>query len=62
MRTGEQAIRDLLDTWWNATTEEDVDTLLGMMADDVLYLTPGQEPFGKREFERTACASRAAIR
>src|SRR5918996_5068089 len=54
MGSDEQAIRDLLDSWWKATTDGDVDGLLAMMADDVLYLTPGQEPFGRREFEQAA--------
>ena len=54
MHDDEQKIRDLLDTWWRATEDGDVDTILGLMADDVVFLTPGQEPFGKKEFEEAA--------
>jgi ketosteroid isomerase-like protein len=30
----ERGIRDLFDKWWEATRANDVDTLLGLMADD----------------------------
>jgi uncharacterized protein (TIGR02246 family) len=50
----EHKIRDLLDVWWQATRADDVDTVLELMADDVVFLTPGQEPFGKAAFEQSA--------
>jgi uncharacterized protein (TIGR02246 family) len=50
----EQAIRQLLDAWWEATRSDDVDAVLALMADDVVFLTPGQEPFGKKGFEESA--------
>jgi uncharacterized protein (TIGR02246 family) len=50
----ERETRELFDNWWEATRANDVDTLLGLMADDVKFLTAGNEPFGKQEFERTA--------
>jgi uncharacterized protein (TIGR02246 family) len=50
----ERAIRELVDTWARATETNDIDTVLGLMADDVLFLTPGSEPFGKEEFENAA--------
>ena len=52
MDADERQIRELLDTWWRATKTDDVDTVLDLMADDVMFLTPGQEPFGKIEFEK----------
>jgi uncharacterized protein (TIGR02246 family) len=51
MNEDEQAIRDLVDTWLAATKAGDLDTVLGLMADDVVFTVPGQEPFGKEIFE-----------
>ena len=45
--TDEQAIRDLISTWMRATREGDLATVLNLMADDVIFMVPGQEPFGK---------------
>ena len=33
-----------------ATKNGDLDTVLGLMADDVVFMVPGQEPFGKEAF------------
>lgn len=46
----EQAIRELVDTWLAASKEGDLATVLCLMADDVVFMVPGQEPFGKAEF------------
>jgi len=46
----EQAIRELVDTWLDASKKQDLTTLLGLLDDDVLFITPGREPFGKEEF------------
>lgn len=46
----EQAIRELVDTWLAASKAGDTKTLNSLMADDVLFITPGQEPFGKEQF------------
>ena len=51
MRTDEQAIRDLIATWLRATAAGDLPQVLKLMADDVVFLTLGQEPFGRKEFE-----------
>lgn len=51
MQDEERKIRGLLDAWWRATEAGDVDAVLALMADDVVFLTPGGEPFGKAEFE-----------
>jgi uncharacterized protein (TIGR02246 family) len=52
MNADERKIRELLDAWWHATRTGGADAVLDLMTDDVLFLTPGQEPFGKTEFER----------
>ena len=46
----EQAIREMVDNWLEASKKHDVPTLLSLLDDDVLFITPGQEPFGKEEF------------
>jgi uncharacterized protein (TIGR02246 family) len=50
----ERAIRDLVATWMNASETGDVDTVLSLMADDVIFMVPGREPFGKDAFRATA--------
>ncbi|PWU09441.1 MAG: DUF4440 domain-containing protein [Verrucomicrobia bacterium] len=50
MNNDEQAIRELVSNWLDATKRGDVDTVLGLMADDVVFMVPGQEPFGKEAF------------
>jgi uncharacterized protein (TIGR02246 family) len=51
MTDDERAIRELVETWMTASKAGDTATVLGLMADDVLFMTPGREPFGKAEFE-----------
>jgi uncharacterized protein (TIGR02246 family) len=50
MTDDERAIRELVSTWMKATERGDLNTVLSFMADDVLFMVPGQEPFGKTEF------------
>ena len=50
MTSDEQAIRDLVATWMDASRSGDLDTVLALMADDVVFLVPGRPPFGKDEF------------
>ena len=59
MNTDEQAIRDLVARWHRATAAGDVDTVLGLMADDVVFLVPGQPPMkGRSSLE---CGLRALL-
>ena len=46
----EQAIREMVDNWLEASKKHDLPTLLTLLDDDVLFITPGQEPFGKEQF------------
>jgi uncharacterized protein (TIGR02246 family) len=46
----EQQIRQLVDTWLEASKRGDLPTMLNLLADDVLFITPGKEPFGKEAF------------
>lgn len=50
MTDDERAIRGVVDTWFAASKSGDVPTVLGLMTDDVVFMVPGQPPFGKQEF------------
>jgi len=50
MSADEQQIRDLVATWMSATRAGDIDTVLSLMTDDVVFLVPGQPAFGKQQF------------
>ena len=50
MSEDERAIRDLVARWMAASRAGDLDTVLGLMSDDALFLVPGREPFGKDAF------------
>src|ERR1044071_1199035 len=49
-QSDEQAIRQMVDTWLAASKQGDIETVLNLMSDDVLFITPGREPFGKDTF------------
>ncbi len=50
MNDDERAIRELVATWMSASQAGDVKTVLGLMADDAIFMVPGREPFGKKAF------------
>lgn len=51
MQTDEHQIRQLVTTWMEATKSGDIDTVLSLMADDVVFLIAGQPPMmGKAAF------------
>ena len=50
MSPDERAIREVIDTWLRASAAGDTAKVLTLMADDVVFMTPVQEPFGKKEF------------
>jgi uncharacterized protein (TIGR02246 family) len=50
MSNDEHAIRKLIDDWMQATARGDLETVLSLMSDDVVFMTTGREPFGKKEF------------
>jgi uncharacterized protein (TIGR02246 family) len=52
----EAAIRKLVDTWMAASKAGDIATVLSLMTDDVIFMVPGGEPFGREAF---AAASNA---
>jgi uncharacterized protein (TIGR02246 family) len=53
MNPDEQAIRNLIAQWHRATAAGDVDTVLGLMSDDVIFLVAGKPPMqGRKTFEK----------
>jgi uncharacterized protein (TIGR02246 family) len=55
MQRDEQAIRQVITSWMAATKAGDLDTVLGLMADDVVFLVAGQPPMiGKAAFAAAA--------
>jgi uncharacterized protein (TIGR02246 family) len=59
MPNDEQEIRELVRTWMAATKAGDVDTVLGLMAEDVVFLVPGQPVMRKAGFAAAAKAQAA---
>jgi len=54
MQEDERAIRDLVARWMAASQAGDTPTVLSLMTDDVEFLVPGREPFGKAAFAAAA--------
>ena len=50
MGPDERAIREVHSTWIDAVNAGDLVCLLSLMADDVVFLNPGQAPFGRDGF------------
>lgn len=55
MTDDERAIRELVDAWFQATVAGDTAAVLDLMTEDVVFMVPGREPFGREAF---AAASR----
>ena len=45
------AIRELMAQWRRLSSEGDVEGLLALLTDDVVFLTPNNPPMDKRKFE-----------
>jgi len=54
MSNDQQQIREVIQKWMTATKEGDIETVLGLMTDDVVFLVAGQKPFGKEAFRKAA--------
>jgi len=50
----EKEIRELVQNWMAATKVGNSATALGLMTDDVVFLVPGREPFGKTAFAKAS--------
>jgi uncharacterized protein (TIGR02246 family) len=63
MTNDEQAIRDLIVTWLERCSAGDVEGLLELMTDDVVFLQPGQVPMrGRHDFAEAFKASTKSMR
>ena len=60
MTPDEQAIREHIATWMEASRLGDTETVLGLMTDDIEFLVAGLPPFGKAEFAAMSRAMRGA--
>jgi uncharacterized protein (TIGR02246 family) len=57
MESDEREIRELVATWMAATKAGDVETVLSLMSEDVVFLIPGRPPMiGKAAFATAAKA------
>lgn len=56
MQSDEEEIRQLVSTWMAASKVGDVETVLSLMADDVVFLVPGQPVMRKADFAAAAHA------
>ena len=54
MKTDERAIAELIASWHERTRKGDVDGVLELMTDDVVFTVVGRPPFGKQEFAETS--------
>lgn len=50
MQNDERQIRQLVATWHAASRAGDIDTVLSLVVDDVVFLVPGRPPMFKQEF------------
>ena len=53
----QKKIREVIDTWLSASAKGDLQTVLGLMAEDVVFLIAGQPPMRGREAFATATRS-----
>jgi uncharacterized protein (TIGR02246 family) len=54
MADEKRAVRDMVATWMKASEAGDLSTVLSLMADDVIFMTPDREPFGKDAFRASS--------
>ncbi|WP_439598064.1 YybH family protein [Falsiroseomonas sp.] len=50
MTQDEADIRQLVQRWFDATRAGDLETVAGLMTEDVVFMVPGQEAFGREAF------------
>ena len=62
MGSDEQAIRELHSTWIDAVNAGDHVRLLALMADDVVFLSPGEAPFGRDGFSANFSTAHQQVR
>lgn len=58
MTDDERQIRELVAAWMTASKIGDLPAVLALMTDDVIFMTPGQQSFGKKEFAENSTRMR----
>ena len=53
-QTPEQEIRTFISKWLEASRAGDLDTILTMVTEDVIFLTPGNSPMDRQDFIATS--------
>jgi|SRR5215469_1416477 len=63
MQSDEQQIRELISTWMEATQANDIQKVLSLMSEDVVFLVPGRPPMrGRAAYEAAASAAPPGLR
>ncbi len=62
MGADERQIREVHSTWIDAVNAGDLARLLTLMSDDVVFLNPGQAPFGRAGFSANFSAAQRQVR
>jgi uncharacterized protein (TIGR02246 family) len=62
MAADERAVRELHTTWIDAVNAGDLERLLTLITDDVVFLNPGQAPFGRDGFAANFTGAKQRIR
>ena len=62
MGSDERAIREVHSTWIDAVNAGDLARLLSLMADDVVFLNPGDEGLGRDGFSAKFSAAHQQLR
>ena len=62
MGPDEREVREVHSTWIDAVNAGDLDRLLTLMADDVVFLNPGQAPLGRDGFSSNFSAAHQQAR
>jgi uncharacterized protein (TIGR02246 family) len=63
MSSDEQQIRDLIAEWMRASAADDLDAVLALMSEDVVFLGPGRPPMrGRDAFARASASIRGRAR
>ncbi len=58
MSDDEREIRAVVQRWMDASPAGDTATVLDLMTDDVVFMTPGREPFGKETFAKASAGQK----
>lgn len=61
-QSDEQQIRDVIDAWMKASQEGDLATVMNLMTEDVVFLTPGNLPMRRDDFEARSKSMAGKIR